>query len=503
MPEEQQENSKKKIQNPAGKLLSLIQLAVSMIFAVQVCITGILPVGYFNVLTVVLLAFFALAHGSQYFKNKALNILGIIFSLMLSAALIFMSVYLQRAINTLAEISGVTYKTDNMIVAVLKDDPAETILDASDYRFGDQTSLDQENTKLMLEDLRGVLGEDMELVEYDTLDDLCQALLDGQIDAAVYNEGYTGIIDDSIAGYSDQIRILYQYGIETSLDTGKNGGISDDTEAIEEYDTDDYGTYRVDEPFTVYISGIDVSGQITTNSRSDVNIIMTVNPQTKEILLTTTPRDYYVTLPGVSGESRDKLTHAGIYGVDVSMATLEELYDTDIDYYVRANFTSLVMIVDALGGVDVYSEYDFTTYHGGYHITEGMNHMDGATALGFARERYAFVDGDNQRGKNQEVLLTAILQKAMSPAILTGMNQILNNVSDCIQTNMTYEEMARLINRQLSDPGDWTIESVAAVGTSDRQRCYSTGRRSVYVIWPDEESVAEISDRMKEVLSGS
>ena len=229
---------------------------------------------------------------------------------------------------------------------------------------------------------------------------------------------------------------------------------------------------------------------------------MTVNPNTKQILLTTTPRDYYVTIPNISGESRDKLTHAGIYGVDASMATLENIYGIDISYYARVNFTSLIKIVDALGGVDVNSEYTFTTTHGKYQIQQGINHMDGETALGFSRERYSFEDGDNQRGKNQEAVLTAILKKAMSPAILMNASQIIDTVGDSVETNMTQDEMAKFINMQLSDGADWIIESQAATGTGDNQACFSSGSQLLYVMWPDEAVDAALSEKMQQVLEG-
>ena len=183
----------------------------------------------------------------------------------------------------------------------------------------------------MFNEIESEVGKDVKSEEYSSLTDEAQALLDGKVDAAVFNEGYMSMIDESIDGFSEKVKILYQYGVKTKVKSEKKADVT--------------------EPFNVFISGIDVAGPITTNSRSDVNIIMTVNPNTKQILLTTTPRDYYVTIPGVSGDARDKLTHAGIYGVDASMATLENLYGIDISYYARVNFTSLETIVDALGGV--------------------------------------------------------------------------------------------------------------------------------------------------------
>ena len=274
--------------------------------------------------------------------------------------------------------------------------------------------------------------------------------------------------------------MLYQYGIKTEI--------------VQEEEK------NVEEPFNVYISGIDVSGAISTTSRSDVNIIMTVNPNTHKILLTSTPRDYYVTIPGISGEQRDKLTHAGIYGVDKSMETLENLYGIDLSYYARVNFTSLMTIVDALGGVDVNSEYEFTA--GGYQFNKGVNHLDGKAALAFSRERYSFQDGDNQRGRNQEAVLTAILNKAMSPAILLNASSIISSVSDSVETNMTSDDIAKFINMQLSEGTSWQIESTAAVGTGDTQACFSSGSQPLYVMWPDEATVATISQKMQQILGG-
>lgn len=464
--------------NIIGKIITLIQLAISAGMIVLLWNSGMIPTSYMAAIAGLLLILFGITFGLQFIKNK-IKMAGMVISLLITLCLAAGIVAFSEADQALEHVGGATYKTDNMVVVVKKDDMAENILDAKDYRFGCQTGADQTNNELMLKDVETVVGRELKLTEYETVVEEAQALLDGKVRAAIYNEAFTGIIEDAIEGYSDEVRILYQYGIDTE---------------IEQEET------SVEEAFHVYISGIDVSGPITTNSRSDVNIIMTVNPKTKEILLTTTPRDYYVQIPEVSGENFDKLTHAGIYGVDRSMATLEELYDIDISYYARVNFTSLVEIVDALGGVDVESDYAFTTLHGGYDIKKGVNHMDGAMALGFSRERYSFEDGDNQRGKNQEKVLTAILEKAATPAILTSANDILASVGDMVETNMTKQEMAKLINMQLSDGASWNIESVAATGTGDKQSCYSSGSVQLYVMRPNEESVEAISQKMKEVM---
>ena len=231
-----------------------------------------------------------------------------------------------------------------------------------------------------------------------------------------------------------------------------------------------------------------------------MNIIATVNPKEHKILLTTTPRDYYVTIPGISGEQRDKLTHAGIYGVNKSIETLENLYGIDISYYVRVNFTSMVKIVDALGGVDVNSPYAFTTTHGNYEIQQGMNHLDGDAALGFVRERYSFSSGDNQRGQNQEILLEALINKALSPAILKDMGTLIGTLGENIETNMGSDQISSLINWQLGNGGSWTIESQAAIGAGDTQACFSSGAQPLYVMWPNENSVNSISEKIKTLI---
>lgn len=469
----------KKTLHMAGKMITLIQLILAVGLIAVIWNSGLLPTKYLVAIIVVLLILSGVTFGLQYVKNKA-YIVGIVISIILSILQAIGIVYMMKADKLMADVGGARYKTDNMIVVVKKDDPASNLMDASMYRFGTQTAVDQENTQTMLDNINKALGREVKVEQYGTVQELANALLEGRVDAAVYNQALDGLITDSIEDYSDKVRVLYHYGIETEL----------------EQKTADVG-----EPFNVYISGIDVDGPIATNSRSDVNIIMTVNPNTKKILLTTTPRDYYVQIPDISGEQRDKLTHAGIYGVDASMRTLEQLYGIDISYYARVNFSSLVKIVDTLGGVDVDSDFEFTA--GGYQFKQGMNHLDGKQALAFSRERYSFEDGDNQRGKDQEKVLTAILNKAMSPAILSNASTLIADVSDSVQTNMTQEEMAKFIKMQLNDGASWTIESQAASGNGDTQACYSSGDQPLYVMWPDEAVVQSISAKMNEILNGN
>ncbi len=257
-------------------------------------------------------------------------------------------------------------------------------------------------------------------------------------------------------------------------------------------------------PFNVYISGIDVYGDINKESRSDVNLIATINPNTHKILLTTTPRDYYVRIPGVSGEERDKLTHAGNYGVDTSRATLEELYDTEIPFYIRVNFTSVEEIVNVMGGIDVESELAFTTSKAAGEVVdvkEGMNHFNGKQALAFVRERKALAAGDNQRGKNQQALLSALIKKAVSPMIVLHANEMIGSVAGNADTNLSEAQIKALVRMQIGRMEGWEIESVAAKGDdSGKKYCYSYRGGPLYVSVPDESSVEEIQQKIKGTL---
>ncbi len=258
------------------------------------------------------------------------------------------------------------------------------------------------------------------------------------------------------------------------------------------------------EPFNIYISGIDVYGEIDKESRSDVNLIATVNPKKQKILLTTTPRDYYVKIPGVSGEQKDKLTHAGVYGIDTSIATLENLYGIEIPFYVRVNFTSVEEIVDVMGGVDVESEVAFKTSKAAGKVVDvqkGKNHFNGKEALAFARERKAFKTGDNQRGKNQQALMTGLLNEAMSPKILFHANSMINSVAGNADTNMSERQIKSLVRMQVSNMKGWDIESIAATGDdSGKQYCFSYSGGPLYVTVPHASSVEEIQGKMREYM---
>ena len=260
------------------------------------------------------------------------------------------------------------------------------------------------------------------------------------------------------------------------------------------------------EPFVVYLSGVDNRGDLTEKARSDVNILAVVNPTTKQVALINTPRDYYVDLAGT--DSKDKLTHAGLYGVETSMATLGNLYGVNVEHYLRINFAGFINIIDAIGGVDVYSDQAFTSvgspgYYDPTTFAEGWNHLDGKAALAFARERHAFKTGDIQRGINQMKVIDAMVNKLKSPALLMGFSKLMDAAADCFVTSLSQEQISALVRMQLGDLANWDIQSYTVTGSGAKStKCYSAKGQSLYVMKPDENSVNEAKALIAAVLGG-
>ena len=469
-----------------GLSLAGLQGLISVVFMVMLFILDMLPIGYLGIIAVILLLLLGTTLATQL-RKRGRRIGGKVFSLFIMILLLFTTYYIGKAKGALGEISGGSYKVDNMVVAVLVNDDAEVIDDTVAYKFGVQYTMSGDDVRSAVADINEKLGTEIQTVEYRSLSEQAQALHDGQVQAIIYNEGYTGILEEAFENYSKNVKVIYQHSIKKELDnTAAQVEVKKDT-------------------FSVFISGIDVFGPIETNSRSDVNIVATINPTTHQILLTTTPRDYYVEIPGISGGQKDKLTHAGIYGVDASMRTLSQLYDTEIPFYARVNFTSLIEIVDQLGGVDVESEFAFTTSEDSglvMDVAQGTNHFNGQQALAFSRERQNIEGGDNQRGKNQQAVITGLIKKMISPAMLVNANGIINSVSGNVETNMSQDQIQDLIKDQLTQGKAWNIYSVAAAGTGDEQVCFSYGGGALYVMQPDQVSVDTIRSLIDRVENG-
>lgn len=469
-----------------GMVFFAFQLAASLAFLWLLCWMDILLMEYLLGIAGVLLVLLGITLISQLAVRGKGKIVGKVFSFLMTIVLAVGSFYVYKTGGALLSIAGGGSESHKMVAVVRESDKAEELSDAEDYVFGIQYATDGENTDKALSNINKQLKKSIDTEAFDNMEEMAQALMDEEIDIIVYDSNYQNTMEKASEGFGSNTRVIYEYTVEETQDVSLDVPVQS-------------------EPFTVYISGIDIYGNVEDSSRSDVNIIATVNPTTHQILLVTTPRDYYVEIPGISGGMKDKLTHAGNYGVDVSIDTLEELYQVSIPFYARLNFTSFINIIDILGGVDVESEYAFTTGTDAgavVEIQEGTNHLDGQEALAFARERHALVDGDNQRGKNQEALITAMIKKMVSPSMIVKAADILDEAADSVETNMSMKQIRALIKQQLSDHSDWQIYSMAADGIGGQEMCYSTGSQYLYVTIPNEDTVAEIADMINKVEAG-
>ncbi len=470
-------------------LFSNIQGIASVIAIIALIKLNLLPAKYLLPIVLVIALLWVLTFASAKICRKR-GLAGKLLSVAMSIILLSGSFYALKTSGMLSAISDSDKKVDKIVVAVRADDDANSIKDAKDYKFGIQLSLKGNDVKDTVKKINAEVKQKINTVECTSLNEQAQNLFDEEVDAIIYNSAYTSILKEAFPDYDKQVKVIFEYEIVNKLD--KMMLTKEEIEVSKQ-------------PFTVYLSGIDVAGEIETTGRSDVNILAVVNPETHQVLLVTTPRDYYVEIPGISGGMPDKLTHAGMYGVDKSMATLSELYDTPVDFYARVNFTSMIQIVDALGGVDVNSEYEFTTSEDSgkvINISEGMNHLNGEDALAFARERQNVPGGDYQRGKDQQAVLTAMIKKAVSPAMLKGISDIIDSVSGNVDTNMSIKQVQALIKSQILKPASWNIKSLDAKGEDAVDFCYSASDIELYVCYPDQESIEEIKQAIDQVQNG-
>ncbi|CCX37712.1 putative uncharacterized protein [Clostridium sp. CAG:1013] len=407
--------------------------------------------------------------------KKGLLLIGGIGGLLLLLAAAMAVVQFFRVKDTLEEITQPSVPIRELGVYVLEDDPAQELEDTAGYPYG--ALKDEEGRTL----LGQALGEEPAWEEYPTAFALADALRKGECRAVLLEEAYQRSLSDA-RGYEWTETGMRKVG---SLQVEKEETVSLAAPEGEQ------------ESFLLYLSGNDTFGDVSTLSRSDVNILAAVNIRTKKMTLVATPRDFYVTFSQTGG-AKDKLTHAGIYGVEASVDALENLYGLDISYYLRMNFTGFVEVVDALGGVSVYSDREFTvenirTYE------EGYNQLTGIEALAFARERMSFPEGDYQRAKNQMEVIRAVAEKASSPALLENLSKVLDAVEGNFQTNLPRDQILALAPALA---GDWEISSYTTSGWSDYRETYSMPGAELYVILPDEASVEEAASLLKETLEG-
>lgn len=480
-----------------GLFTLFLLLAASLALYIRLMATGMLSNLYLIILMVVLIVLNAVSVIVQLplRRNKAGKLIMGIVSLLLSGAMLYGVVAVNSVQSALSKIVGKMTETEITEVRVMNDNPATSMGDTKGYTFGYIADADTKNTQSILDEISKSFGT-IKSKGYDSMTALADALYDDEVDAILINQGYVDLLTekDGYTDFRDQTRVLYTYT------------------TTHEVDPIVPNTAITKEPFVVYCSGIDArTDDISAKSRSDVNILAVVNPTTKQILLVNTPRDYY--LPLARNGEMDKLTHAGLYGIDESMKVLGNLYGVQADYYVRVNFAGLVKIVDALGGVDIESDANFTcvpmetpdgngdyTYQN-YSFTKGINHVNGSQALAFARERKAFADGDNRRGQHQMTVIKAIVNKACSSAVLTKYQELLKAASDAFITNMPYADISSLVQMQLGDMADWNITTYAVSGEGSTEYCYALGDKA-WVMIKDSSKVNTAKNMIQQVING-
>lgn len=459
------------------KYLSIFLLIVSVLILVLVYFINVLPIDYFIVLVVLVLIIDLVVIKLLLGSGKIRNVIGVILSIILIIIMVFGITYELNTIDFLKQFGFNTYKEEVYNVLVLDDSEYEKLNDLDNESIGHLDENVHEGLNSAIDKIDQQI--DFESVVLDDINSLVDNLSSEEVDAIILEDAQITMLEEDNNGLMDNFRIIASFDIETEIEVvSKEVNVTEDS-------------------YNILITGIDSYGSITRVSRSDVNMIVSVNPKENKILLTSIPRDYYVYLSDYG--DYDKLTHTGIYGIDVTTKALEDLLDIDINYYVKVNFTTLVDIVDELGGITVNSNYDFTSIDG-YHFSKGENNLNGKEALSFARERQAFSEGDRVRVENQQLVLTAIINKVLSAGIITNYNSLLNALSGEFLTNITNKEITDLIKWQIDGMYSWDIETISLDGSNAFDYTYSYKNQKLYVMMPYPESVNSAKEKIKNVL---
>ena len=483
-------NSKNKIWNIASAVVLTILLIAELLFLGKTFMLDMLPLKLFVLLPLLAILGTAVVVCLMFVKTKKKKakkdhhtnqILAYILSALAIICCILGFLVINKADSTLKAVTNTDESCTVMGVYVLNEDKAHSIKDAKGYTFAYTSAFDEDITEDTINRIDKELNGDWELEKYENVFYMIDAFFEKKIDAIIINASRINLLEeiDRYADFHDKARIIYEYRIADAKDEEKIDKNFDPTR----------------DPFAVYISGSDTRNGLLTKSNSDVNIIATVNPKTKQVLLINTPRDYFV--PNPRGNNQlDKLTHCGVYGIDCSIEALENLYDTNIQFYGQVNFAGFKKLIDAIGGVDVYSDVAFGQFK------KGNNHLNGEQALAFARDRYSFASGDNMRGKNQMKIISSVIDKLSSSVLIANYASVLDSVEGMFATNMPNHTIAKLIKMQLEDMAKWDVLSYAVVGTGGMDVPYSTYGQTLYVMYPNKASVQKATELIDRVLEG-
>lgn len=475
-----------------GSVLVLIQLVLTVLFLLKMFKLDILPFKYLFMINIILILLVLYDFTSQFTKS---HILGKLISVMLSCLILFTYLFAAKFDSVLDKLGAANVEIDIVDVCVLSNDKAQNLNDAANYKFAINSTASNANINTSIESISSETGKTIKPTEYTNWSNLVNALYDNKnVQAIVINHSMMSIISQEFPDFEDSIKIIktYEYKEKVELDAS-NVNVKRD-------------------PFIIYVSGISSDDgedtKLASKALSDVNILAVINPETKQVLLVTTPRDSYIKISNSSGVTGyDKLAHAGSYGVDKSIEALENMYGINIDYYVKINFAGSQAVIDALGGITIESEIEFTNGWEAapvsYHFVQGANECDGEKAIAFARERKAFAAGDFQRGRNQTAVIKGIIQKATSPAILTRYSAVMDTVSDMFLTNIPSSAISDLVKLQLSNSTPWNIQTYSISGKTDEYRHLEVS--NVYgasIVLPYEEDISTATKLMNKVIAG-
>lgn len=463
------------------KILSSLSVLIKIVFIIISLISiglleKVIPTNYLKVVILVFSVIFGLNIISLLCKIKFIKIISNIFNIIAIIFLIFISFYLLKTDDFISKLKG-NGLTEVYYLATLNKKEYNNIEDLDNHKIG----VYYNNNKTYQEALKSINETiNTNIINYEDLNLLTKSLLNSEIEAILISESSKKMIEEEFELVHIQLNYIYDITTKTKLE-----------EVAKDIDV-------VKNPFIMYISGIDTYGTIDTVSRSDVNILCVINPNTKKVLLLTIPRDYYVDIYSKNG--KDKLTHAGVYGVDTSLRTIENLLNIDINYYLKVNFSTLINVVDEIGGINVYSPYTFNTY--GVQFNEGYNYMNGEQALAFSRARKNFLAGDRTRGENQLRVIEAIIDKMVSSRdLITNYLNILNSLDSSFQTNLDSNRIYDLVKFQLFYMPKWNISKYSLNGYDSSDYTISSKDSKRYVMVPNVNTINTAKQKIKEIMS--
>lgn len=470
----------KKVLNIVSIIIGIISLILMLVFSYAIYKLNMIP-GKFLIPAYILIFIIYTGLLLTVFLPKVkskIKVISIVVLVLFGVIFGFADKYIFTTLNFMDILDRDILQKERYDVYVLENSSYNKLEDLKGKKVGLYQSSNSEKAGSELKN-----KVNFEIIEYTDVEKMFESLNNDEINAIIISSSVKNLLDTELNDINVKIKSIYNFKISIE----KN----DIIKVVNVTNT----------PFNVYIAGGDGYGSIDYTFNTDVNMVATINPTTRKILLTSIPRDYYVNLVGQGPNAYDKLTHAGYYGIEESVKTVENLLDTDINYYVKINFSTIEGIVDAIGGVDVYSEYEFTASDGTYSYVKGYQHLDGKKALRFARERKSFATGDVQRVKNQQKVVEAMINKiTSSTALISSYDRILDSVSDNLDTNMPSKDISRLVKMQLNDMRGWTIESQNAVGTGQMGPTYTFPTLNLYTMLPDKDSVNSLKLKINEYL---